>query len=201
MNLADLQAVLHPLQAPPKGQGWNTALAALLAAPLREATVLVGLVERESGWQVVFTRRTEHLRHHAGEVSFPGGAVESQDADVVAAALRETQEEIGIPARSIRPLGFLDPLMTISGFRVTPLVAQLSGDYQPRPDPQEVAEVFELPLDFLLAPESLFHSSRQWRGQTLRIAELHPWPGHPARVWGATAMIIENLRTRLEAAR
>lgn len=201
MNLADLQAVLHPLQSAPVGQGWNTALAALLAPPLREATVLVGLVARENGWQVVFTRRSEHLRHHAGEVSFPGGAVEAEDADAVAAALRETQEEVGISAAHIRPLGFLDPLLTISGFRVTPVVAQLCSDYQPTPDPQEVAEVFELPLSFLLAPESLFHSSRQWRGQTLRIAELHPWPGHPARVWGATAMIIENLRRRLEAAR
>lgn len=201
MNLHTLQAALHPLQAAPMGAGWNTALAAFLAEPLREAAVLVGLVERESGWQVVFTRRTEHLRTHAGEVSFPGGAMEAQDRDAVATALRETREEIGIPAQSIRPLGFLDPLMTISGFRVMPVVAALAADYQAAPDPQEVAEVFELPLSFLLAPESLFHSSRQWRGQTLRIAELHPWPGHPARVWGATAMIVENLRNRLEAAR
>ena len=201
MNLADVQAALHPLSAPPVAAVWNDNVRAFVSGPLREAAVLVALIEREDGCWILFTRRTAHLRHHAGEVSFPGGALDAHDESVLAAALRETREEVGIPAQQIRPIGFLDPLMTNSGFRVVPVVACLAGDYRAIPNPCEVAEVFELPLSFLLAEDSLFHRTRQWHGQALRIAELHPWPGHPARVWGATAMIVENLRNRLEMAR
>lgn len=199
MTLQHLQAALHPLHAPPQSAGWNRQIAAFLTPPLREAAVLVGLVQRDADWQMILTRRTEHLRHHAGEVSFPGGAVEAADADAVAAALRETREEIGIPASAIHPLGFLDPLMTISGFRVLPVVAQIAPDYHAVPEPEEVAEIFEWPLSFILAKDSLFHTTRQWQGQQLHVAELRPWPGRPHRVWGATAMIVENLRKRLEA--
>lgn len=197
MTIATLQAALHPLGQPPQ-TAWNADdLGQWLAAPWREAAVLLGVVAREDGYRVLFTRRTEHLRQHAGEVSFPGGAVEPQDADALATALRETREETGIDPAQITPLGFLDPLLTVSGFRVVPLVAQLAAGYQAHPDPQEVAEIFELPLDFLLARDSVFHRPRPWQGRTLHIAELRPWPGHPARVWGVTAMIVENLRQRL----
>ncbi len=195
-------AGLRPLPEVPRDAPWNQPdLDDLLpSAPLREAAVLIGLVERSQGPQVLLTRRTEHLRHHAGQVSFPGGALEPEDADAVAAALRETHEEIGVGAASIEPLGFLDPMATITGFRVVPVVARIDAEYHAIPDPNEVAEVFELPLDFVLAPGSLFHAEMAWRGRVRRIAELHPWPGAAhARVWGATAMIIENLRRRLEA--
>lgn len=192
---------LHPLDALPAERAWNHGeLDDLMPPTLREAAVLMGLVDREDGPRVLFTRRTEHLRHHAGQVSFPGGAMEPGDADAVAAALRETHEEIGVEAASIEPLGLLDPMATITGFRVVPVVARIDPGYRAIPDPNEVAEVFELPLDFLLAPDSLFHAEMPWRGRIRRIAELRPWPGGDhARVWGATAIIIDNLRQRLEA--
>ena len=192
---------LHPLDALPAERAWNHGeLDDLMPPTLREAAVLMGLVDREDGPRVLFTRRTEHLRHHAGQVSFPGGAMELGDADAVAAALRETHEEIGVEAASIEPLGLLDPMATITGFRVVPVVARIDPGYRAIPDPTEVAEVFELPLDFLLAPDSLFHAEMPWRGRIRRIAELRPWPGGDhARVWGATAIIIDNLRQRLEA--
>lgn len=192
---------LHPLDALPAERAWNHGqLDDLMPPTLREAAVLMGLVDREDGPRVLFTRRTEHLRHHAGQVSFPGGAMEPGDADAVAAALRETHEEIGVEAASIEPLGLLDPMATITGFRVVPVVARIDPGYRAIPDPNEVAEVFELPLDFLLAPDSLFHAEMPWRGRIRRIAELRPWPGGAhARVWGATAIIIDNLRQRLEA--
>ena len=192
---------LHPLDALPAERAWNHGeLDGLMPPTLREAAVLMGLVDREDGPRVLFTRRTEHLRHHAGQVSFPGGAMEPGDADAVAAALRETHEEIGVEAASIEPLGLLDPMATITGFRVVPVVARIDPGYRAIPDPNEVAEVFELPLDFLLAPDSLFHAEMPWRGRIRRIAELRPWPGGDhARVWGATAIIIDNLRQRLEA--
>lgn len=192
---------LHPLDALPAERAWNHGeLDDLMPPTLREAAVLMGLVDREDGPRVLFTRRTEHLRHHAGQVSFPGGALEPGDAGAVAAALRETHEEIGVAAASVEPLGLLDPMVTITGFRVVPVVARIDPAYHAVPDPNEVAEVFELPLDFLLAPDSLFHAEMPWRGRIRRIAELRPWPGGDhARVWGATAIIIENLRQRLEA--
>lgn len=198
-----IERALRPLDAPPIDTPWNhDELEDLMPPILREAAVLVGLVERTHGTQVVFTRRTDHLRHHAGQVSFPGGAMEPDDAGVIAAALRETQEEIGVDAASIEPLGFLDPMATITGFRVVPVVARIDADYQAFPDPSEVAEVFELPLDFILAPDTLFHAEVPWQGRVRRIAELRPWDGGAsARVWGATAIIIDNLRQRLEAVR
>lgn len=198
--LTRIERALRPLDAPPIDAPWNHhELDDLMPPDLREAAVLVGLVERSAGTQVVFTRRTDHLRHHAGQVSFPGGAVEPDDRDVVAAALRETHEEIGVDAASIQPLGFLDPMATITGFRVVPVVARIDAGYHAIPDPAEVAEVFELPLDFILAPDSLFHAEVPWRGRVRRIAELRPWQGGAsARVWGATAIIIDNLRQRLE---
>ena len=199
--LQRIQQALRPLATPPADKPWNhDELEDLMPPALREAAVLVGLVERSSGTQVVFTRRTDPLLHHAGQVSLPGGAVELDDAAVIAAALRETHEEIGVGAALIEPLGFLDPMATITGFRVVPLVARIDADYHAIPDPAEVAEVFELPLDFILAPDTLFHAEVPWQGRVRRIAELHPWPGGtPARVWGATAIIIDNLRQRLEA--
>lgn len=194
---------LRPLSAPTDAPAWNhDELHDLIPPTLREAAVLMGLVDRDDGPRVLFTRRTEHLRHHAGQVSFPGGALEPGDAGAVAAALRETHEEIGVAAASVEPLGLLDPMATITGFRVVPVVARIDPAYHAVPDPNEVAEVFELPLDFLLAPESLFHAEVPWQGRIRRIAELRPWPGGAhARVWGATAIIIDNLRRRLEALR
>lgn len=199
-DLPRLRAVLHPLHTPPKGQGWNhDELDGLLPDdPLREAAVLVGLVPREAGCQVLLTRRTDALRHHAGQVSFPGGRIEPGDHDAVAAALRETQEEIGLAAKLIAPLGFLDPLCTITGFRVLPLVAQVDPAYVARPDPNEVAAVFEVPLAFLLDHDNLTTHDIEYRGRPRRVLEFRSSEHAPEqRIWGATASILYNLRERL----
>jgi 8-oxo-dGTP pyrophosphatase MutT (NUDIX family) len=201
--LARIAAALHPLHAVPAGPAWNLEeLADLLPgkAPV-PAAVLVGLVPRAEGVQVLLTRRNEVLRHHAGQVSFPGGRIEAGDADAAAAAVRETCEEVGVRAAEIAPLGWLDPLATITGFTVLPLVAALAPGYRVRPDPREVADVFEVPLAFLLEPASLRRVALDWRGRPREVLEFAVHDGVPARrIWGATASILHNLRQRLEQA-
>jgi 8-oxo-dGTP pyrophosphatase MutT (NUDIX family) len=209
-GLPELQRALHPLDAPPRGPGWNLPeLDGLLpaAAIHIEAAVLVGLLPRASGLQVLLTRRTEMLRHHAGQVSFPGGRVDAGDGGPLAAALREADEEIGLSPAQVQPLGWLDPLATITGYRVLPVVARISPAFEPRPDPGEVAEVFEVPLSFLLAPANLARIDIEFAGRNRQVLEFrqHGDPdddtGSARRIWGATASILANFRERLEALR
>jgi 8-oxo-dGTP pyrophosphatase MutT (NUDIX family) len=195
-----IAAALHPLTNAPVGEGWNhSEIIDLLpeGRALVEAAVLVGLIRRDEGMQVLLTRRTDALRNHAGQVSFPGGRLEADDADAVAAATRETFEEVGIPASLITPLGYLDAFTTITGFRVLPVVATIANDYVARPDANEVAEVFEVPLAFLLDPANLASLSLEHRGRARQVWEFS-YPGQ--RIWGVTAAIVVNLRERLAAA-
>ena len=196
-----LLAALHPLSAPPDGPGWNLSeLTDLIPTDIvsAPAAVLVGLVPRASATQVLLTRRTDSLRQHGGQVSFPGGRIEAADADAVAAAIRETREEIGLAPSQIQPLGFLDPLLTITGFRVQPVVAMLDVGYVAHPDPGEVADVFEVPLSFLLDPVNLVTHTLDYRGRPRQVLE-YRYPTQ--RIWGATASMLLNLRQRLETHR
>lgn len=199
-SLADherLMRALHPVDLPLAGDGWNRSeLDDLLPpGPLVEAAVLAGIVPRATGAQVILTRRTETLRQHGGQVGFPGGRTEADDRDAVAAALRESREEIALDAGQVQVLGYLDPFVTITGYRVTPVVAVVDPAFSPVPSPDEVADVFEVPLDFLLEPDNLHHVEIIHRGRVRHVLE-YGWPGQ--RIWGATAAILYNLRRRLE---
>lgn len=199
--LERLDRALHPLAEPPAGPGWNRAdLFDLLPPefPLRPAAVLVALVDRAAGLHVLLTRRTEALRHHAGQVSFPGGRIEADDASPVAAALREAHEEVGLAASLSRPRGYLDPFVTITGFHVMPVVATVAGEYVARIDPSEVAEAFEVPLSFVLDPDNVHERDVDWQGRQRRLVEFRYGTHH---IWGATAAMLVNFRKRLEAAR
>ena len=199
---AALQAALEPTSAVPLGPAWNLEeLRDLLPADaaLAEAAVLVPLLGgRET--RVILTRRHDGLRNHAGQVSFPGGRVDPGDAGPLAAALREAEEEIGLPRTEARVLGYLDPLATISGFRVLPVVARVPEGFQPRPRPGEVAEVFSLPLAWLMAPENLDSVAIRFGGRERHVFEYQRHEAAPGqRVWGATASILYNFRQRLLA--
>jgi 8-oxo-dGTP pyrophosphatase MutT (NUDIX family) len=201
-ELLRIRSALHALDTEPLGACWNEhELADLLPSGTHvAAAVLVGLVPRAGGLRVLLTRRTQGLRHHAGQVSFPGGRIEASDADACAAALRETLEETGIPASLILPLGYLDPLATITGFRVIPLVAAIAPDFTAHPDPREVDEVFEVAFDTLMAPENLRRIAIDVGGRTRSVLEF-AGGGPGQRIWGVSAAILLNLRQRLEVTR
>ena len=195
-----LRRAVRPLTDAPTPPGWNLEeLADVIdpKLPRRRAAVLVPFVRRESALSVLFTRRTANLRTHAGQISFPGGAIEDGDADPVAAALRETFEETGIERERVEAFGYLDGFETVSGYFVSPVTGFVTGDYRAKPDPDEVAEVFEVPLDFILEPNRLRRFDFDWHGHTRTTFEFE-WDGR--RVWGATASILKNLLQRLEAA-
>jgi 8-oxo-dGTP pyrophosphatase MutT (NUDIX family) len=193
-------AALHPLDAAPGTLPWNLdELSDLLpSTPAVEAAVLVGLVPRSTGLRVLLTQRTEGLRQHAGQVSFPGGRIDREDAGPVAAALREAEEEIGLHAQFVTPMGFLDPLVTITGFRVLPVVAHIAPEFVATPSPDEVADVFEVDLDYLMDPDHLERIAIEYRGRQRHVLQFRNSPQAPQkRIWGVTASILLNLRERL----
>jgi 8-oxo-dGTP pyrophosphatase MutT (NUDIX family) len=158
--------------------------------PLTPAAVLVPLVERPQGLTVLLTRRTDHLQDHAGQISFPGGRVEPGDADALATALREAEEEVGLARALVTPVGRLDTYVTRTGFEVTPVVGLVAPPPSLIPDPFEVAEVFEVPLAFILDPASRQRQSRIYAGKT-RYFYVFPWQDY--YIWGATAGMLVNL--------
>lgn len=162
--------------------------------PLISAAVLFPIVLRDTGDTVLLTQRTAHLRDHAGQVSFPGGRVEVEDLSPIHTALRETEEEIGLSRQHIRILGFLPEYRTGTGFRVTPVVGLVQPPFDLQPDPFEVAEVFEVPLSFLLDPANHQQHSIHYRG-ALRNYFAMPYGDH--FIWGATAGMIRSLTERL----
>lgn len=193
-----LRRAVRGLNDPPSAPAWNAgelADAIAATAPRRPAAVLVPLVRRGDALSILFTRRTEHLRQHAGQISFPGGGVEASDADAIAAALRETDEETGIAPELVEPFGYLDCLDTVSGYCVTPVVGFVGAGYSVRLQSAEVDEVFEVPLPFILEPQSLLRERILWRGRERDIFAFR-WQGR--RIWGATASILKNLLDRLE---
>lgn len=191
-----LTTFLRPLSAPPPQPGWNHALVADLLASTtsRPAAVLLGIREGQQP-RLVFTVRNSQLQEHAGQVAFPGGCSEPGDGDdAVVTALRESQEEIGLDPALVTPLGYLDRLETVSGYSVTPVVARIAAEARLYPAPEEVAEVFEVPMAFFLDGHNLRRYTMTFRGRPRPMVEfVHG--GH--RIWGATAEIVVNLLQRM----
>jgi 8-oxo-dGTP pyrophosphatase MutT (NUDIX family) len=156
----------------------------------KPAAVLVPLVVRDNGLAMLLTQRTEHLSQHAGQVAFPGGRIDAGDESPAAAALRETEEETGINRSFVEPLGYLDTYLTGTSYRVVPVVGLLRPGFTVTPHAGEVADVFEVPLSFLMNPQHHERHSRQWQGKE-RFYYAMPYEGR--YIWGATAGMIRNL--------
>jgi 8-oxo-dGTP pyrophosphatase MutT (NUDIX family) len=173
-------------------QADESALAALRDKALTPASVLIPLVARQDGLHVLLTQRTAHLTDHAGQISFPGGRAEPEDASPVDTALRETEEEIGLPRRHIELLGTLPDYVTGTGYRVTPVAALVHGPFTLAPDPFEVAEAFEVPLAFLM--DGAHHERRvAFIGGTGQHRTFYAMPWRGYFIWGATAGMLRNL--------
>lgn len=188
---------VRSLRDVPSAPGWNhEELAGLIEdGPRRPAAVLVALIERGGALSVLFTRRNDDMTQHAGQVSFPGGGVDPGDADAIAAALRETYEEIGIDSALVEPFGYLDAFETISNYCVIPVVAWLAADYKVTLNPREVAEVFEVPLAFFLDASNRHTLRMNFRGKQ---REIYEYQHGGQRIWGATAAMLLNLLKRME---
>ncbi len=156
----------------------------------RSAAVLVPLVARPGGLTLLLTQRTAHLAKHAGQVAFPGGKVDAHDIDEVAAALRETEEETGIQRGFVEPMGYLDTYLTGTSFRIVPVVGLVQPGFTVTPHEGEVADVFEVPLAFLMDPANHLRHSREWQGKERFY---YAMPFGERYIWGATAGMIRNL--------
>jgi 8-oxo-dGTP pyrophosphatase MutT (NUDIX family) len=162
-------------------------------AAIRPAAVLIPVVDRREP-TVILTTRTDDLPSHAGQVAFPGGKIDAGDATPASAALREAFEEIGLAAAVVEPLGYLDLYLTFSGFRILPTVARVEPDFALSPNQHEVADVFEVPLAYLMTPQNHQLKSRDWKGIIRHYYEI---PYQDRHIWGVTAGILRNLYERI----
>ncbi|MEP3442555.1 MAG: CoA pyrophosphatase [Sulfitobacter sp.] len=156
---------------------------------LRPAGVLAPIIEGERGLSLLLTKRAAALKHHPGQIAFPGGKQDDGDADVIAAALREAHEEIGLSPDKVEVLGTLPPHETVTSFHVTPVIGFVAEPFEIVPEPGEVDEVFAVPLDHVLDPANYLVQSRCWRGQ---IRHYFVVPFGPYYIWGATARMLRS---------
>jgi 8-oxo-dGTP pyrophosphatase MutT (NUDIX family) len=161
--------------------------------PVRPAAVLVPVVDHPEP-TVLLTQRAQHLPNHPGQISFPGGKIEKSDAHPLAAALRETHEEIGLDSGHIEPLGYLDLYMTTQGYRIVPLVARVKPGFALTLNPGEVDHVFEVPLAFLMDQANVQRHARDWNGMTRHYYAITFGEHY---IWGVTAGILRNLHERI----
>lgn len=179
---------------PAEFEKWPAELRRNLGRDFKPAGVLIPIIEREQALSVLLTRRSAKLKYHPGQVSFPGGRMEREDADIEATALRETHEEVGIRPSEVEIAGYLEPTLTITGYAVTPVVGLIRPTIDLIIDPTEVEHAFEVPLAFLLDEATAHRSEREVYGVKVPVIE---FTFAAERIWGATANIVMALRSKL----
>ena len=196
-RLAGTRLGADPLNVtmPPGSERWPASMRDQLMATLTPAGVLIPVMQRMSNLSVLLTQRSADLKHHAGQVSFPGGRMEAHDDDVRGAALRETHEEVGIEPRHVSVIGYLGAMPTITGYAVTPVVGLVSAAAELVIDRTEVEYAFEVPLEFLLDARNDHWVEREFQGRLFPMVEFHY---EDQRIWGATAQMILIFRKVLK---
>ncbi|WP_442958197.1 CoA pyrophosphatase [Pinisolibacter sp.] len=190
--------VVDPLAVPFDAGGSDLTLnpsfaAQMVGRRLKDAAVLIGLVDEPHETRVILTQRTEHLSSHAGQVAFPGGKIDAEDGSAIETALREAEEEIGLDRAHVLPVGCLPPYASGSGYRIVPVIALVRPGLSYAPNPHEVADVFEVPLAFLMTGANHRVGSRVWNGRTGYFYEM---PYGERYIWGVTAGIIRQIWER-----
>jgi 8-oxo-dGTP pyrophosphatase MutT (NUDIX family) len=195
LTLATPPGIDDPNVTPKRGDHDADPVMAKIAAvrPIRPAAVLVPIVDRPEP-TVLLTQRAQHLPNHAGQVSFPGGKIDKGDTSPLAAALRETEEEIGVDRSLVEPLGYLDIYMTTLGYRIVPTIARLKPGFTLTLSPGEVDDTFEVPLAFLMDQTNVQRHSRDWQGITRHYYAITFGERY---IWGVTAGILRNLYDRI----
>ena len=179
-----------PVSKPPLGSDFSLNGVIPTPTSFRPAAVLVPLVRREPGITVLLTQRTEDMPSHAGQIAFPGGRKQQEDADARATALRETEEEVGISRTFVQVIGAVDPYRTGTGYEITPVVGIVTPGFTIHADPREVADVFEVPLSPFLDAQNHRVDSRVFQGRERRF---YAMPYGDRYIWGATAGMLKNL--------
>ncbi|MDI1283910.1 MAG: CoA pyrophosphatase [Reyranella sp.] len=185
-----------PVTAPPLGSDFSLNGVVPVPESWRSAAVLMPLVRREGGTTVLLTQRTDDMPSHAGQIAFPGGRQQAEDADAVATALRETEEEVGLTRSFVEVIGPVDLYRTGTGYEITPIVGIVTPGFTTRADPREVADVFEVPLAHFLDERNHRIDSRVWQGRERRY---YAMPYGERYIWGATAGMLKNLHFVLTA--
>jgi 8-oxo-dGTP pyrophosphatase MutT (NUDIX family) len=188
--IARLEAALAQPGTPTSDFDLNPDIALPPGRVLRPAAVLIAIERTASGGRVLLTKRSSKLKHHPGQIAFPGGKLDPDDADLKAAALREAWEEVGLPPQKVRIIGQLPCHETVTGFQVTPFVAELRGPFIPVTEAGEVEDVFTVPLAHLLDRAQFTIERRRWRGVW---RQYYVVPYGPYYTWGATARMLRNL--------
>jgi 8-oxo-dGTP pyrophosphatase MutT (NUDIX family) len=189
-----LPADLTDVTMPPGSENWPADMRKALSESLQPAGVLIPVIERGNSLTVLLTRRSAELKHHAGQISFPGGRMEAHDPDIRATALRETHEEVGIAPDKVAVIGYLEPMPTVTGYAVTPVIGVIERPDALTIDHREVELAFEVPLAFLLDKRNARAGEREFRGRKVAIIEFI-YEQH--RIWGATAYMLVELREKL----
>lgn len=193
-DLAHIRAALAREGRPSSDFDLNPETVLPEGRKLRPAGVLVAVTGAATGLELLLTKRSSALKHHPGQIAFPGGKQDEGDADVTAAALREAEEEIGLPRGHVEVLGHLPAHETVTGFLVTPVIAYVSRPFDIVPEPGEVEEVFKVPLGHVLDPSNFVVEGRRWQG---RRRHYYAVPYGPYYIWGATARMLRAWSDRM----
>ena len=190
-----LRAALNRPARPSSDFDLNPAISLPPGRVLRPAAVLLAVWLRPEGARLILTKRASHLKHHPGQIALPGGKVDQGDDGVIATALRESAEEVGLPPALVDIAGTLPAHETVTGFSVTPVLGFVRGAFTPIPEAGEVEEVFTVPLPHVLSPENYSIERRRWRNEWRRYYAV---PFGPYYIWGATARILRGLADRVQ---